>query len=457
MAILGIAMIACSGGDDAPGGNESPVQDPPALVSTSPAQGATGISDGELTVTLTYDQTINLSVGGYQWVTIDNEAQVTNVYAMQKNLTVQLSGLKKETTYTLTVGKGAVTGLGKAEAAPVSLTFTTVDKPAPPTAQGKLCTPNPMAETQLLYNYLLTVYGEKILSSTMANVNWNTNEAELVYKATGKYPAINTFDYIHLSSSPANWIDYSNTQVAEEWNKAGGIVSAGWHWMVPSKQGEKDSYTYEPEKTLFRAANIFKEDSWEKKIADADLEEMAGYLKLLQDKGIPVIWRPLHEAAGNTYEYNGGKAWFWWGYDGAEVYVKLWRYMFDFFQAKGINNLIWVWTSQQKDEPYYPGDAYVDIISRDIYNQKDEKKNADEFKTIQQVYPHKIVTLSECGSVSKISDQWKAGAKWSWFMPWYHYDATSLDGHQHADTDWWKDAMNCSFVLDREAVKKALK
>lgn len=474
MAILGMAMIACSGGDDAPGGNESPVQDPPALVSTSPAQGATGISDGDLTVKLTYDQTISLSVGGYQWVTIDNGAQITNVYAMQKELTVQISGLKKETTYTLTVGKGAVTGLGKAEAAPVSLTFTTVDKPAPPTAQGKLCTPNPMAETQLLYNYLLTVYGEKTLSSTIANVSWNIDEAQMVYKATGKYPAINTFDYIHLQWSPANWIDYSKTQVVEDWYKAGGIVSACWHWNVPAHDQVTDlnQYTCTPGDgkkngenwtTTFRPKNIFQEGSWENKIAKADLEKMAGYLKLLQDKGIPVIWRPMHEAAGNTYEYNGGTAWFWWGYDGGEVYVKLWRYMFDFFQSKGINNLIWVWTTQEKDADFYPGDEYVDIIGRDLYGdtkkkiEKDATQCTNHFKAIQQTYPKKMVVLSECGYVGKISDQWKAGGKWGWFMPWYHYDASSLDKHQHANTDWWKDAMNCSFVLDREAVKKALK
>ena len=68
-----------------------------------------------------------------------------------------------------------------------------------------------------------------------------------------------------------------------------------------------------------------------------------------------------------------------------------------------------------------------------------------------------MITLSECGSVGKISEQWEAGGKWSWFMPWYHYNATSLIGHQHADEAWWKDAMNQSFVLDREAVKEALK
>ncbi len=46
----------------------------------------------------------------------------------------------------------------------------------------------------------------------MSNVNWNMNEAEWVKLHTGKYPAMITTDYIHLPASPANWIDYSQTE-----------------------------------------------------------------------------------------------------------------------------------------------------------------------------------------------------------------------------------------------------
>lgn len=36
--------------------------------------------------------------------------------------------------------------------------------------------------------------------------------------------------------------------------------------------------------------------------------------------GVPVLWRPLHEA--------GGK-WFWWGSHGASVTIKLYDIMFN--------------------------------------------------------------------------------------------------------------------------------
>ena len=38
--------------------------------------------------------------------------------------------------------------------------------------------------------------------------------------------------------------------------------------------------------------------------------------------------------------------------------------MFETFKSKGINNLIWVWTTETNDDTWYPGDEYVDIIGQ---------------------------------------------------------------------------------------------
>lgn len=122
-----------------------------------------------------------------------------------------------------------------------------------------------------------------------------------------------------------------------------------------SGDGSVDPGTGKRTTTVFSAANATKEGTWENEVVKADLKKLAGYLKLLRDKRIPVIWRPLHEAAGNIYNYKNGKAWFWWGNDGAEAYKKLWIYIFNYFKKEGINNLIWVWTTQTKDSEFYPG------------------------------------------------------------------------------------------------------
>ena len=52
-------------------------------------------------------------------------------------------------------------------------------------------------EAARLLAYLRSIYGQKTIAGTMANVNWNTNEAQWVYRHTGKWPALNCFDYIH--------------------------------------------------------------------------------------------------------------------------------------------------------------------------------------------------------------------------------------------------------------------
>ena len=85
---------------------------------------------------------------------------------------------------------------------------------------------------------------------------------------------------------------------------------------------------------------------WENTLALKHLDVVADYLLDLQAKGISVLWRPLHEAAGNRYQYEGGTAWFWWGAEGSANYKKLWIAMFDYFKQKGVKNLIWIWTSQ---------------------------------------------------------------------------------------------------------------
>lgn len=70
----------------------------------------------------------------------------------------------------------------------------------------------------------------------MANVAWNTDEAEQVNTWTGHYPALNTFDYMHIRYSGQNWIDYSDISPVTNWANAGGIVSCMWHWNVPKIQ-----------------------------------------------------------------------------------------------------------------------------------------------------------------------------------------------------------------------------
>ena len=326
------------------------------------------------------------------------------------------------------------------------------------------------ADAIRLYNYLYNQYGKKTISSVMAEWNWNHKIADNIFKATGKYPAMNCYDFIHIFVPSGNgWINYNDITPVTEWADAGGIVSLMWHFNVPKSEKATittsgGGVTFTPSETTFKASNALTEGTWENKWFYQEMEKVASVILKLQEKGIAAIWRPYHEAAGNAthkQQANWTKAWFWWGYDGAETYKKLWIAMYDYFQQKGVTNLIWVWTTQNyngdssqynQDTDWYPGDDYVDIVARDLYG-KTADENLKEYTEIQTAYPTKMVVLGECGKNGKtnyanISDVWNTGAKWGWFMAWC--------GDNLPDNNWWKDALNNENVITRDEVKSSL-
>ena len=304
-----------------------------------------------------------------------------------------------------------------------------------------LVTSNAMSQTKKVYNFLKANYGKNIISGMMAVVSWNTDEADRIYRWTGKYPALNGFDFIHLNhTTPGGWIDYDDISVIEDWWAQNGLVSIMWHWNVPVSKGNSECAFY-TNYTSFDITKAVEEGTDENRIIRDDIDKIAGYLLALQAKGIPVIWRPLHEASGG---------WFWWGAKGPEPCKKLWIMMFEHFKAKGIKNLIWTWTTETNDEEWYPGDAYVDIIGRDLYNRNDLSSISVEFENIGNAHPNKMITLSECGNVAEIPAQWEGGARWSWFMPWYDYVATDVSTHEFATKEFWINAFSFNNVITRD-------
>ncbi len=141
-----------------------------------------------------------------------------------------------------------------------------------------------------------------------------------------------------------------------------------------------------------------------------DIDAIAKQLQILQDAGVPVLWRPLHEASGG---------WFWWGASGAEAYKKLYILLYDKLTNEyGLNNLIWLWNGQDAD--WYPGDEYVDIIGEDIYpgehvytSQINKYLEAVNYTTAK-----KMVVLSENGCVFDPELAKRDGAMWGFWCTW---------------------------------------
>lgn len=408
----------------------------PTFVSSSVTDGATNVASRSTVINLIFDRAIYVC---YSDSVKLNGSAVSNVTVSGDTLHVAVSSLAVSTAYKLHLGKYSVKAvLGKVNTDEINISFSTGSG----TIASSLVMSNASAGAIKVYNYLKSEYGSKVLSATMANVNWNTDEADWVYNNTGKYPAINCFDFIHIYASPSNWINYNNTDVVENWWNNGGLVACMWHWNMKANDGTDYAFNYgtQTTETSFDVSKISDTSSDEYKQMVADIDTVAAKLLLLQNKGIPVIWRPLHEASG---------AWFWWGAQGATAFKALWKLMFTRFEAKGLNNLIWVWTSEGDDTSWYPGDNYVDIIGRDSYPTSDiHASRVSDFNELNNIVGgNKMVTLSECGGIPDPSTMFADGASWSWFMPWYG-NYTESDTENGAT--YWKTVMSSDKVITRD-------
>lgn len=553
LAIVSLAITSCN--DEA---EEIAVTSVPRMTAVTPKDGATNViaQDGSLTVELVYDKKIKLTdddpLGKIQ--VFRGELDIKEAYCVNNTLFMELAECDDNTNYEIYIPKGVILSASDGtEAYAARFSFTVELKRTAPfqLIKTNLCNKKASPEAKRLYTELVRNYGKNIISGAMAidqvqksqYHSWNSEYAEFVGQKIGKTPLLNGFDYGHLSSSPANWINYGDISPVKNWYNAGGIVSAMWHWNVPDKDPyngiklleeqhdleswiscvislngndvnnftkirfsisdveddaqiliqEKENggnissvmissdmteyvleltdeikekikdgfvlngksctvtsidlldYTlgfYVPgagsSSTTFDPSKVLEENSWQHKFFYDDLEKLADYMKPISDAGIPIIWRPLHEASGG---------WFWWAAGSPEVYKQLWKMMYEYLvNTCGLNNLIWVWTSDSKgnDEEWFPGNEYVDIIGRDLYEVSDVDEFVNEFYNLAEKYPNMMIALTECGRISNISDIWEAGAKWAWFMPWY---PSSIDNWEEQATEaWWNDAANADYV-----------
>lgn len=294
-----------------------------------------------------------------------------------------------------------------------------------------LVTPSPSDGARRLYQFLYDNYGRRIISGVMTLNSFD--ETEWLRTNTGKEPALVGLDFMH-SGRGYNW--YNDRQPiidAKAYYERNGIPAMCWHWRDPLRNTE-EFYTNQ---TTFDVSKIFDETSAEYAAMIADIDFISGLLKELRDDNVPVIWRPLHEAAGG---------WFWWGAKGPEACKKLYQVMFDrMVNHHGLNNLIWVWTSEPNDTQWYPGDNCVDIVGRDLYKDGVHTSHIDEWSTLDSRFgSKKIITMSECGSFPDPDNLSEDNASWSWFMPWY---GQFVRNGTYNSLSLWKKTMAHEFVI----------
>lgn len=283
-----------------------------------------------------------------------------------------------------------------------------------------------------LMTFLTDNYGEYTITGQYAS-NEKNEELELIYRTTGKYPAIR-FSAMHTSGTSFD-STFKDIDACADWHRKGGIVGLMWYWEAPSKKPSvyaKDTdFKLSDAVTDTELAMLTQEEIrglyGEGKISEQcygimlDIDNMAGQLMSLKNKGVPVLWRPLHESYGD---------WFWWGASGVDAYKWLWNLMYkrytEYFE---LDNLIWVWNGQS-ESTLVDKDTF-DIASLDIYMQpdKDYGSRYEQFLALQKIVgKDKLIALSECSVVPDIDASFRDNAVWSFFGLWYGKYLRNEDG-----------------------------
>ena len=280
-----------------------------------------------------------------------------------------------------------------------------------------------------LYAFLRSQYGKKIISGQ------TTEYFGELSAAAGKTPAARAFD-LHDYSPHNPWHndwsawDDGTVQAALDWYKATngkGLVTVQWHWFSPSS-GQLRTNTFYTKLTDFDVSKAVVPGTPEYTEVLRDIDAIAVQLKRLSDAGIPVLWRPLHEA---------GAGWFWWGAKGPGPCLKLYDIMYDrLTNYHQLHNLIWVWSTPEA--AWYPGGGKVDIVGYDSYpGAYDYAPQSEMFNRLyKMVNGEKMVALSENGPIPDIDDCFRTGAAWLYFLSWNDLVARQNSaGHIH-DVFW---------------------
>ena len=316
---------------------------------------------------------------------------------------------------------------------------------------AKLTNENATDNAKRLMSYLCDMYGEYIISGQYCDTGMNGWEnMKIAENNGGKYPAILGLDMGYYSQTGKdNNVSISTTEQAIAYWEKGGIVTICWHWLVPEKYVSGTWYSsFRPEHTNINVTKILNgQDEEGYALLMKDIDNIAQELLKMQEAGVPILWRPLHEASGG---------WFWWGAEGAETYKQLYVLLYDTLTNEyGLNNLIWVWNGQ--DAEWYPGDEYVDIIGMDIY--AGEQVYTSQINSFLETHgfaeTNKMVVLSENGTLIDPDLAVRDRAMWGFFCTWsgefvINDGVKKTYSEQYTDIEMLTKVYNSEYVITRD-------
>ncbi|UOZ04961.1 glycosyl hydrolase [Amycolatopsis sp. WQ 127309] len=265
--------------------------------------------------------------------------------------------------------------------------------------------------------YLKSLTGNHVLSGQQGGANSNPGQwVQKVHDITGQYTGLWGGDF----GFSQNDIDNRQTvinQAKTEWNN-GTLASLTMHACRP----DVATCSFEGGSGPVKGSKLSASE-WTQIVQDGTslnaaykrkLDQLVPYFQQLEDAGVPVMFRPLHEM-------NEGWAW-WGGQAGANGSARLYQITHDYLESRGLDNIIWVWALKDvangasQARSYYPGDNYVDVIGLDVWVQKFPA--TDWYNALSAIAgTAKPLALAEVGSVPQPA-QMAAQPKWTYWSVW---------------------------------------
>ncbi|MGW4942049.1 glycosyl hydrolase [Actinoplanes sp. NPDC004185] len=278
--------------------------------------------------------------------------------------------------------------------------------------------------------YLYSVYGNHILSGQQEST-WNGGpdyEMNYIYNIAKKYPAIRGQD---MGDSP----DFGARGLS--WWNAGGIPMVGYHMGSPAQ--DTDGYAGSQMNANISAA--LTSGTADNNRLNTRLRKWADQLKVIQNGGGAVIFRPWHEASGT---------WFWWSKEGASQYNRLWIYTYNFMRNAGVHNLVYLHPfNGAPAAAWYPGKQYVDIGGADTY-AGDHGPQTSMYNAARSVYGSTMpIALHENGPIPDPAQLQSSGTKWVLFNTWHSTWITDTSKNSANDI---RTFYTSSYVLTRDEV-----
>ena len=285
-----------------------------------------------------------------------------------------------------------------------------LETPAP--VRAALVDSQATAATRALMAALVADYGKR----TWSGQYHDSNDMARIRDAGHLKPAILGGDFMDYSPSRVARGDaptgYTEAMIA--FGQAGYVITMSWHWNAPTNLVDSQEQPwwrgfYSIATTFDVAAALADTNSTEYALILRDIDAIAEQLEKFSDAGVPILWRPLHEADGT---------WFWWGAKGPGPFKALWRLLYHrLTDEHHLHNLIWVYSGDKPD--WYPGNDMVDIVGTDAYPKDPGDPLLSQWRTLNSRFNGvKLVALTEFGGVPDVERMQASGVWWSYFASW---------------------------------------